>query len=225
MDRYEGEVGDYRSLCDFFIRKLDSTKCPLQRVENYFLSPCDGVVTELEKIDRDVVTQVKGKSYSLTKFLKDDVDFSSPWHLMTIYLSPSDYHRFHTPVDMRVASFYHTGRRLFPVNRLSVNNIDDLFVKNERVVVKANAGEHTFYYAAVGATFVGSMKMVFGDDLPFDRWTEVDKDYRQNDEFGRFEMGSTIVLAVPDAMVDEMKVKKGERVTTGDRLFTTLSKR
>jgi len=107
---------------------------------------------------------------------------------------------------------------------MSVNTINDLFVRNERVVVKMKKEDHEFYYVAVGATFVGSIKMDFFTKPVDGKWILVDKEYKQNQELGMFEMGSTIVLVVPEEMVEELNVKPGEKVRVGDPLFKLAGK-
>ena len=224
MNEYAGDETDYDSLSKFFVRKLDENVRPLKDDRESFLSPSDGVVTVVEKVAADIATQVKGRTYSISDLVRRELDFSEGYYLFTIYLSPRDYHRYHVPVDADVRSYIHTGWRLFPVNKMSVNSINDLFVKNERVVVKMQKEEHEFYYVAVGATFVGSIKMDFFNKPNDGKWTVVNKKYKQNQELGRFEMGSTIVLVVPENMVEQLKVEPGETVKVGQPLFKLTDK-
>ena len=219
MKNYEGEMEDYESLSAFFVRKLDPAVRPLVRDEEHFLSPSDGVITVLEKVNADVATQVKGKRYHVSELIRKELDFSDGYYLATIYLSPRDYHRYHVPVDSDAKSYIHTGWRLFPVNRLSVNMIDNLFIRNERVVVKFQHNSLQYFLVAVGATFVGSIKMDFFDSPVDGEWTAVGRNYHQNQELGMFEMGSTIVLVIPEKMVEEPLIKEGETVMAAQPLF------
>ena len=218
MKNFEGELVDYDSLCAFFTRKLDPSARPLKKDESAFLSPCDGVVSVLENIHADVATQVKGKTYLVSELVKKELPFEKGFWLATIYLSPRDYHRFHVPVDSTVAAHIHTGWRLFPVNPFGLNNIDRLFIRNERVVAKFKAENFTYFYTAVGATFVGSIKMNFTEKFS-DEWVKNDKKYSQNDEFGMFEMGSTIVLLVPEEAVEKPMIAQGGKIGVGEALF------
>jgi phosphatidylserine decarboxylase len=224
MNQYVGSVDDYDSLSKFFVRPLDMDVRPLKDDKKMFLSPSDGVITVCEQVAADIATQVKGRTYSIGDLVRKELDFSEGYYLFTIYLSPRDYHRYHVPVDATVRSYIHTGWRLFPVNKMSVNSIDDLFVRNERVVVKMKKDDHEFYYVAVGATFVGSIKMDFFTNPVDGKWTVVDKEYKQNQELGMFEMGSTIVLLVPENMVGELNVAAGDTVKVGDPLFQMTKK-
>jgi len=219
MDKYQGEISSYKSLGKFFIRPLDETVFKLKKNEDAFLSPSDGKVTALEKLSEDKTTLVKGKTYSVSDLVKDDIDFSNDWHLTTIYLSPKDYHRFHLPVDADIETYTHVGTKLYPVNNLSVKNIDNLFTKNERVSLKMRYNNNIFYYVAVGATFVGSIKMGFEPNLKCGKHIPVNKKVSQCDELGMFEMGSTIVLILPGKMIKECKIEKGQDINVGDLLF------
>ena len=219
MKNFEGELEDYDSLCAFFTRKINPSVRPLKNDENAFLSPCDGVVSVLENIHADVATQVKGRTYLISDLVKKELPFEKGFWLATIYLSPRDYHRFHVPVDSTVAAHIHTGWRLFPVNSMGLNNIDRLFIRNERVVVKFKAENFNYFYTAVGATFVGSIKMNFTENFS-DEWVKNDVKYSQNDELGMFEMGSTIVLLVPEEAVEKPMLPQGEKIAAGEPLFT-----
>ena len=218
MKNFEGELVDYDSLCAFFTRKLDPSARPLKNDESVFLSPCDGVVSVLENIHADVATQVKGKTYLVSDLVKKELPFEKGFWLATIYLSPRDYHRFHVPVDSTLSAHIHTGWRLFPVNSFGLNNIDRLFIRNERVIAKFKAENFTYFYTAVGATFVGSIKMNFTGKFS-DEWVRNDKKYSQNDELGMFEMGSTIVLLIPEDAVEKPMIAQGGKIGVGEPLF------
>lgn len=219
MKNFVGDLDDYDSLCAFFTRKLDPYVRPLKNDGNAFLSPCDGVVSVLENIHADVATQVKGKNYLVSDLVKKELPFEKGFWLATIYLSPRDYHRFHVPVDSTLSAHIHAGWRLFPVNSFGLENIDRLFIRNERVVAKFKAEDFNYFYTAVGATFVGSIKMNFTENFS-DEWVKNDVKYSQNDELGMFEMGSTIVLLVPEEAVEKANIGAGEKIRAGEPLFT-----
>lgn len=219
MKQYQGSTNDYKSLSAFFTRPLNELERPLKKDPEMFLSPCDGKITVLEKIYSDSAIQVKGKRYKVSEMVRHELDLKEGYFVMTIYLSPRDYHRFHVPSDSEAVLYIHTGWRLYPVNTLSVNLIDDLFIKNERVAVKFNSFGNSYYYVAVGATFVGSIKMKIFEKPVDGEWTAVNRNFSQNDEFGMFEMGSTIVLVIPQKMASVMNVSEGDVIKTGDPLF------
>jgi phosphatidylserine decarboxylase len=221
MDEFRGQPGDYRSLAEFFLRPLDPAKRPLRADENILLSPADGRLSEIEFISEDRATQVKGKTYPLSRFLATNIDFSQGWYLATIYLSPCNYHRYHFPVSGRISGCFHGGTRLFPVNAFSCSRVRQLYVKNERLVTRIEFPGGPLYIAAVGATFVGSIAMTYlPAGLPAkNEWREIDIPVSQMAEMGHFAMGSTIVMLFPAGRVEKVLVQKGEAVRVGESLF------
>jgi phosphatidylserine decarboxylase len=221
MDEYQGSPLDYPWLADFFVRPLDPKKRPLPANENFILSPADGKLSELELITSDCATQVKGKTYPLSRFLAADIDFSPGWYLATIYLSPRNYHRYHYPVSGRISGCFHGGSRLFPVNAFSCERVKQLYIKNERLVTRIDLQGNSIYVVAVGATFVGSIHMEYlpAGLTPSGKWHTLDIPVKQMAEMGRFNMGSTIIMALPAALVEKVVGEKGKPVRVGDPLF------
>lgn len=220
MVDYQGEAGDYKSLSDFFVRKLDPEKRPLIPNESAIVSPADGVLTGMEIILEDKATQVKGKYYTVSELLKEDIDFSKGWHVATIYLSPFNYHRYHYPLSGKIDRTIHTGGRLFPVNQLGVSYINNLFVRNERIVTRIIKNEMPCYMVAIGAAFVGSIKMEFNKNPKRkDYWEKMNLNILQLEEMGRFEMGSTIILVMPQIMAESIDSVKGKSVRVGQPIY------
>lgn len=221
MDEFLGNADDYPSLADFFLRPFDPQKRPLSVDPHSLLSPADGRLSELEVVDGDQATQVKGWSYPLSLLLAEGIAHSQKWHVATIYLSPGDYHRFHYPLSGRISGCFHGGTRLFPVNDFSVNRVRRLYIRNERVVTRFSLQGATVYMVAVGATFVGNIGMKYLPHglPPAGRWHELDIPAEQMAEMGHFAMGSTIVLLVPAALVAEVLAAKGEPLRVGQPLF------
>jgi phosphatidylserine decarboxylase len=221
MAEFRGSATDYGSLSEFFLRPLDPDKRPLPLDPSCLLSPADGRLSEIERISEDRATQVKGKTYPLGRFLAAAIDFSQGWYLATIYLSPSNYHRYHFPVSGRISGCFHGGTRLFPVNAFSCSRVRQLYVKNERLVTRIEFSGGTLYAVAVGATFVGSIAMTYlPAGLPArNEWRALDIPVSQMAEMGHFAMGSTIVMLVPAGRVEKVLVQKGEAVRVGAPLF------
>ena len=221
MEEYAGSPQDYPSLAEFFARPLDPQKRKLIADDQFILSPADGRLSELELITSDCATQVKGKTYPLNRLLAADIDFTQGWYLATIYLSPGNYHRYHYPVSGNISGCFHGGNRLFPVNTFSCTRVRRLYIKNERLVTRLDLQGRSMYVVAVGATFVGSIAMTYlPDGLPAkNEWHELDIPVAQMTEMGRFNMGSTIILALPAALVESVVAEKGKPIRVGDPLF------
>jgi phosphatidylserine decarboxylase len=221
MDEFRGDAQDYPSLADFFLRRLDPEKRPLEAAAGLLLSPADGRLSGLERACGDAVTQVKGWTYPLSALLAEDLDPAAEWLVATIYLSPRDYHRFHYPLTARISGCFHGGTRLFPVNGFSVRRVRRLYVRNERAVTRFALPGRPLYMAAVGATFVGSIGLAYLEHgLPATgAWQPCAIPVRQMEEMGHFAMGSTIVLVVPADLVGETLVEEGASLRVGQPLF------
>jgi phosphatidylserine decarboxylase len=221
MDEFQGTASDYSSLSDFFLRPLDANIRPLPLDRQSLLSPADGRLSELELVSEDRATQVKGWTYPLSLMLGEAIDFSRGWHVATIYLSPSDYHRFHYPLSAPIRGSFHGGTRLFPVNDFSVTRVKRLYVRNERVVTRFDLQGTPCYMIAVGATFVGSIgiKHLPGGLPVLSQWQRLDLAAEQMAEMGHFAMGSTIILLVPADRVETVLARKGDKVRVGQPLF------
>jgi phosphatidylserine decarboxylase len=156
---------------------------------------------------------VKGRPYHLADLLGDEklaLRFEGGMYA-TFYLSPRDYHRFHTPAAGRITRLLYQPGALWPVNAIGLRGIDSLFARNERICalfevegLDSSRGA-PLAMIAVGATMVGSVRLAF-DDLCTNRpgAIPVDRDlsdraprFVRGAEWGRFEFGSTIVLLLP----------------------------
>ncbi len=223
MTGYQGETTDYRSLSDFFVRPLDPSHRPLIPDSDSIVSPCDSVFSSLQTVYEDQATQVKGKTYAISQLIGESIDFSTGWYVAVLYLAPFNYHRYHFPVSGKIERYLHTGRRLFPVNPMGLDNIDRLFVRNERIVtlLKDQATGEPVFVIPVGATFVGSIKMEFIRQRKKRHcWHPVEEEVTQLQEMGRFDMGSTIVMVFPEKMATPVPGILGKPVTTGQPIFS-----
>merc|ERR1719334_2640583 len=156
-------------------------------------------------------------------------------HHLVVYLAPGDYHRFHSPADWTVTFRRHFPGDLFSVAPLISRWISGLFNYNERVLY-AGFWEHGFFsMTAVGATGVGSIRAHLDPSLSTNeyKWNPRKENHQDLDftkaspggiriskgeEFGEFNLGSTIVLVfeAPNdfrfQFEDATKVKYGQAV-------------
>ncbi|WXU00686.1 MAG: Phosphatidylserine decarboxylase proenzyme [Catillopecten margaritatus gill symbiont] len=185
------KVEDYVSFNDFFTRSL---KVGVRPIGEGLISPVDGVVSQAGKIENGDLIQAKGKKFTLKALLGNNEKFQN---FATIYLSPSDYHRIHAPLDGKLLKMDYIGGDLFSVNNQTAHSVDNLFARNERVVCYFD----TYAIVLVGAIFVGSMETVWHGQItpPYGKCFSVDytnKDIylKKGEELGRFNMGSTVIL-------------------------------
>ena len=156
----------YRSLSEFFVRGLTPGLRTWPADRNELGSPSDGIVGLFGPIDRGTVLQAKGIEYRIADLLGSDAAaerFTGGVYL-TIYLAPRHYHRVHAP---SAAALYRSQRipgQLFPVNRPAVSSLQDLFVRNERLVAMLEGERTHVAVVAVGALNVGSISADFDPD-------------------------------------------------------------
>ena len=219
LGQYRGHIEDYRSLSDFFVRALDPKTRPLQADPSHILSPCDGIVADLQLIDGNQAVQAKGISYPVSQLLGRELDWNREWWLCTLYLSPANYHRFHYPWSGYLKEIRQLGTRLYPVNRHGVENISGLFVCNERLVLEFDMNDQPVFATAVGATFVGSIELCALKGTNLKKGSlPLNMNISQMEEMGRFNLGSTIILVLPKSLATPLK-EISSPIRTGEALF------
>jgi phosphatidylserine decarboxylase len=223
IDEFTGSTGDYTSLSNFFLRPLNPDKRPLLKQTDCLLSPADGYVQQYEPVLEGMSTQIKGIKYSISELINRDFDSSKDWFITTIYLSPADYHRYHYPADAELTGYCHLSGRLYPVNHLGIQYIKRLFIKNERIVVEFQKAGSKFYLIAIGASFVGSIKMNFIPKIKRDnQWHNINLKINQIEEMGCFQMGSTIVLVTPGSLTSPLEGVNDKKIKVGQPLLKLL---
>jgi len=221
----------FASLQDFFVRRLRDGVRPIDPAPDAVVAPCDGAWGASGTVAGATLFQVKGRPYSLGALLGGDAEarrFEGGAYA-TLYLSPRDYHRFHTPCQVRVRRVVYLPGTLWPVNRAGVEGIDAVFAQNERLVAFLDAGGE-LAIAAVGATMVGKVCLSFEDDLrtnaggPRSERT-YDLELAKGEEWGRFEFGSTLVMVATPGLLELAARAPGTRLRLGERIGTLVKGR
>jgi phosphatidylserine decarboxylase len=206
----ESDIAAYASFNDFFTRALKPGVRPLAHAD--LVCPVDGAISQFGAIDRDQLMQAKGHRYSTTALVGGDAELAARFehgHFATLYLSPKDYHRIHMPCAGRLLRMIYVPGALFSVNPTTARGVPGLFARNERVVCVFETDHGPLVLALVGATIVGSMATVWhgGVNPPrskrlrewrYDRPDDQRVELAQGDEMGRFLLGSTVVLLMPN---------------------------
>lgn len=229
FDEVRDPLGSFRCIQDFFVRRLKEGARPIDDRPEVMVSPCDGAWGQWGTVENGLLLQVKGRPYSLTELLGSESDaraFEGGVYA-TLYLSPKDYHRFHTPARVEIEKARYLPGSLWPVNQAGVEGVDSLFARNERLVAfmrlrEAAVGEGQLALVAVGATMVGKVKVVFDEletNLPGVPVTEKVYDpapkFERGEEWGRFEFGSTLVLVASEGLVELDGASAGTPVRLG----------
>lgn len=202
-DEAEQPLAGYVSLTDFFTRRLQAGRRPIDPEETSVVSPVDGTIAEFGVIKDGALLQAKGKSYTAAALLGDAAKarLFEDGAYITIYLSPRDYHRIHSPVNGQVAGASYIPGRLFPVNSFGVRAVEQLFARNERLITYLEGRVGSVAVVKVGATMVGSARAAYDPDLrthrrpsKIEHRTLDGPHVNKGDELGWFEFGSTVIL-------------------------------
>lgn len=181
-------IEGFCTLNSLFTRKLKRNLRPFSQNENHLISPVDGEIVESGKIENNKMVQVKGKYYKIGELLLDPL-LSTKYQngsYITFRLSPRNYHRIHSPLSCDISSIKRIDGALFPVNLSGRKFINNLYVKNERVILELQSNIESFLMIIVGAFLVGSIKL----DPKITNVTSIKK----GDEIGYFEFGSSVIL-------------------------------
>jgi len=231
----EAQIKNYKefvSFNNFFTRALEADARTYSQAPDLLLSPADGVVSEAGIIDGMRILQAKGRDYRLDELLPVPQSDWQPYvggQFATIYLAPNDYHRFHMPCAGKLLKTVYVPGDLFSVNHSTAANVPRLFARNERLVAFFEGDFGPFAMVCVGALIVSGietihhglhkapLRQLIWDDQPNIDGNEVH--FKAGDEFGRFRLGSTVILLWPKSADGiSINLSKGERVVCGQSI-------
>lgn len=189
----------YACFNDFFIRHLKPTCRPIAQAG--IVSPVDGCISEIGRINEGQLIQAKGKYYTVDELLACEKSVAQEYvhgQFATLYLSPKDYHRVHMPVDGVLVSMTYIPGSLFSVQPAAVKVIPKLFSRNERLVLFFETQHGPMVVVFVGATIVGAIGTSWHGELQRGA-SPVSFNYdkmaiKQGEELGYFKLGSTVIL-------------------------------
>ena len=207
LDMHEfRDPNSYKTLNELFTRAL---RIPRDFDHNLdeFISPADSFVSAQGSINGETALQIKGMEYSLKELLTSkisDENFKKmiDGDFMNLYLSPKDYHRYHSAYSCKVTKLIHVPGKLYPVNFKYLRKQPSLFVENERVILECITEDGKLYYMVfVGALNVGKMVFDFEPKVETNSVANDIKVYEYDDLkitkgdcLGYFKMGSTVLM-------------------------------
>jgi len=202
LDEAELGVEGYKTFGEFFTRKLRHGARPVDAHPKAIVSPVDGAVSQVGYSENGHCIQAKGITYSVERLLAD-AEAAKPFiggAYATLYLSPRDYHRIHSPLDGKIEGYSYVPGHFWPVNPISVRSVDALFCVNERLTTYLQTPAGKCAVVKVGATCVSRIRAAYdevithagkpGNEHKYAEPIQVGK----GDELGMFEMGSTVIL-------------------------------
>jgi phosphatidylserine decarboxylase len=208
----EPDHEQYPNFNTFFTRPLAEGARTIAGAD--IVSPADGAISQLGSIEAGRIFQAKGQDYSIYELLGGDAEWAERFgngRFATIYLSPRDYHRVHMPVAGKLLGTTYVPGDLFSVNRVTADNVDRLFARNERLVCYFETEFGPMAMVLVGAMIVAGIETVWSGQVAPPPKTPVSVDYQsvpervalaKGEEMGRFKLGSTVILVFPDGAIE-----------------------
>ena len=219
IDLSIAEKKEFSSFNDFFTRKLKKGARTVDRRPYVLVSPGDGkIMAYADASKADFI--VKGSRFNVQRFLGDSILAKkySAAGIVILRLCPTDYHRYHFPVNGRVSFSTIIDGDYYSVNPIALREKLDVFIENKREYVLISTRQFgDVIMAEVGATMVGSIIQTYDGDEAV-----------KGGEKGYFKFGgSTVVLLFEKgkALIDkdllentqnnlETEVKMGGRIAT-----------
>ncbi|OCA91186.1 phosphatidylserine decarboxylase [Bacillus sp. FJAT-27225] len=209
-EEMETELKDFPTLHELFVRKLKPDSRPIDLADDSVVSPVDAVIEDIGIIKESSEMEVKGKVYSVEEMLGDreTVEKYLNGVYMIFYLSPSHYHRIHSPVTGEVKRQWALGTKSYPVNKWGLKYGVSTLSKNYRMISEVKTDSGMVAIVKVGAMFVNSIET-----------THTGSHLQKGEEIAYFSFGSTIVLLFEkgcfepsDTLHVPHHIKVGERV-------------
>lgn len=207
----EMELKEYRTLNEFFTRRLKPGSRTVHSGEQSLVSPVDALITGAGQVREGTLFNVKGQDYTIDELLGRSPRSASYMngYYYVLYLSPTDYHRIHSPVTGDVMEREHLPGKVYPVNDFGLTVMTRVLSRNERLVTYIRHSSGDVAVVKVGAMNVSSIQYV-----------EPLRDHlTKGDELAYFEFGSTVVLLMQDGtFTPDADINLGNKVRMGQRL-------
>lgn len=226
-------TGDYRSFNTFFTRALKPGARVIADTNSYIVSPADGVISQIGRIENGRIFQAKGQDFTVTELIGGDAALAERFNggsFATIYLSPRDYHRVHMPVTGTLHSTTYVPGQLFSVNQVTAGAVPRLFARNERLSSIFTTELGIVASVMVGAMIVAGIETVWAGPVQTHGKRLIQTSFPQEGathpprleagaEMGRFMLGSTVILLFESNRVAWMpELKAGDAVQMGQAL-------
>lgn len=184
VDTSEFEEAQFASFNDFFIRKLKKSARLIDSDPKRAVLPADGrylVFPDLPNVKR---FYMKEQPFDLATFLQNEA-YSRRFaegSMVIARLCPTDYHRFHFPVDGTPGIATAIPGPLFSVNPVALRKRLSILWENKRMITEIETERFgTVLYVEIGATCVGTICQTYTPD----------QRVRKGDEKGYFSFGGS----------------------------------
>ncbi len=190
----------YESFDSFFTRALVEGARPADSDAGDVVSPADGVLQAVGRVEPGCRIVVKKRTYELAKLIGNETETRGyeGGQFAVVYLSPRDYHRVHAPVDGPVVWVRSMPGDCYPVNRIGERWVPQLLIENRRVaIVQQHALFGPVTLVMVAAFAVGRISVCMRPqrDVPLgEHRFDPPAPTHRGQELGAFHLGSTVVV-------------------------------
>ncbi len=227
LDLSEAKKTRFKSMHDCFTRELKPGLRPFDPDPKIVASPSDAIIGAFGTIRDGELFQIKGAPYSLGDLVGDPalVEAHRNGRFVTLRLTSSMYHRFHSPHDGHIERVTLIHGDTWNVNPIALKRIEKLFCKNERAVIRMHLkGGEALTLVPVAAILVASIRLHFLDFVLNGQTRgplayPCDVDVRKGEELGWFEHGSTIIVLAPSHFEFCDNVTEWGRIRAGQPLL------
>jgi phosphatidylserine decarboxylase len=208
LEEMEKPLKEYKTIHDLFTRKLQNGARLIDENPLSVVSPVDAILQEYGIIDDHHCVKVKEKEYSITEMLggTEKVQKYRDGTYMIFYLSPSHYHRIHSPVSGRISKQWIIGSKSYPVNHYGLKYGKRPLAKNYRMITELEFNEGSVAVVKVGAMYINSIVKL-----------STESHLRKGAEMAYFSFGSSVVLLFQagtfmkeESLITPRQIKVGE---------------
>jgi phosphatidylserine decarboxylase len=226
----EAEIPEagFKNLNSFFTRKLIAGARKIDADKKSIVATTDSRVDQYGDISDDSILQAKGVDYSLRDLIPSiEAEKFIDGKYITLYLSPGDYHRIHSPVSGRITGFFNIPGKLYTVQEFMVKGLKGLFAINERLITYIETSSGAVAVCKIGAINVGKISLSYDHSVTNkffrsknehiydeDKQPEINK----GGEIGVFNLGSTVIILFEKGMVKFDDLKAGQKVKMGEKI-------
>ncbi|WP_078552736.1 phosphatidylserine decarboxylase [Bacillus sp. FJAT-44921] len=212
LQEMERPLEEYKSLNELFIRRLKPDARKIDENEEAIVSPVDGVLATVGTITEQRTFTVKGQTYTLDEMLgsKEKSERYQNGSFVILYLSPSHYHRIHSPISGQIIEQWTLGRKSYPVNELGLRLGKRPLSKNYRLISEFEVqGNKRLSLVKVGALNVNSIHL-----------THPRPEVKKGEELAYFSFGSTVVLLFEKGLITIPPLQLPHEIKVGETFAT-----
>ena len=225
------ELSAYPHFNAFFVRALKTSSRKVDADPSVMVSPVDGIISQYGTSQKGQLIQAKKFNYLLLSLLTPEFSCLSQFSeakFATLYLAPRNYHRVHMPLTGKLQKMWFVPGSLYSVNEKSVNQIQGVFARNERVITLFETKAGLMIMVLIGAMLVRSISTSWeGIIAPNKLKKIISWNYQtqnitleKGQEMGRFQYGSTVIVLFENENIQwNAALKSGDNIVLGQKLW------